>query len=465
MLSVRSFVIWLAVGTMTGIVTLCRFRLGRMKANEAILLPILMTYLSFVLTITVFQRDPSQQIRIEWMPFWSYRAILRGSIHILEEVFWNVVLFVPIGAILSVLFADKVPGNAELKWVCVTGFFLSAGIEVVQLITRRGLFEFDDIFHNTLGTCAGYFFCQVTWAQICRYEKTIVAATAVLICFVFLMAVLMDHKRTGGVRADDTSKYICFQVDKAAIDDDRLVLIGFAFSYAEGAFGDDVSIRLRPMHTGGMLEMAVEYGLERPEVNDYFLCDIDYTDTGFRATVPLKDMVEDEEYEIQVDDGTSTVIYDDVYITGLNIHYSPEGEFIPPAIEGTDLEAVVREGTLRGYRPDRFCWVYQYDGFLYWIADEGFEFESDGTTYIQYQLYTTQIEKLPQKRLENEWYWDNIGGLFEDYEITNEIDCGKYRVCKRKLPTEYAIKSIGTGYFTDHWIWIDCFRPLYDFER
>ena len=37
----------------------------------------------------------------------------------------------------------------------ITGSLLSLVIEVIQLISHRGLFEFDDIFHNTLGTVVG----------------------------------------------------------------------------------------------------------------------------------------------------------------------------------------------------------------------------------------------------------------------------------------------------------------------
>ena len=75
-----------------------------MRANAALLLPVLAAYLSFVLTITVFQRVPAQYYQYELIPFWSYRAVFKGSVWILEEIFWNIVLFIPIGAVLSVLF-------------------------------------------------------------------------------------------------------------------------------------------------------------------------------------------------------------------------------------------------------------------------------------------------------------------------------------------------------------------------
>ena len=124
------------------------------------------------------------------------------------------------------------------------------------------------------------------------------------------------------------------------------------------------------------------------------------------------------------------------------------------------MEEIVNKGYLRVYRPDRACYVYQYKGSLYWIADKEFAFEEDGTTYIQYHLWTTQIDKLPQKRLKNKWYWDNIGGNFEDYEIRDNF--GKYRVMRREIPLQYSITSIETGYYVDgEWKWKGFFRPIY----
>ena len=153
-----------------------------------------------------------------------------------------------------------------------------------------------------------------------------------------------------------------------------------------------------------------------------------------------------------------------VYITGKNIHYAKQNDYVIPAVAGTDLEEIVNKGFLRVYRPDYSCYVYQYKGYLYWIADTGFRFEDDGTTLIQYQLWTTQPERLPQKRLKNKWYWDNIGSYFEKYEITKGMNCGRYRVCRRKLPEEYSIKSIVTGYYKNgKWIWRNYFRPIYEF--
>lgn len=114
-------------------------------------LPLIAFYLSFVATITIVSRQPTLNAQYNYLLFWSYRAILGGEIYLIAQVFWNVVLFIPIGILLSLTLGTK------NKWVIKVGigFLLSLSIEIIQLFSHRGLFEFDDIIHNTLGTVIG----------------------------------------------------------------------------------------------------------------------------------------------------------------------------------------------------------------------------------------------------------------------------------------------------------------------
>ena len=107
-------------------------------------------------------------------------------------------------------------------------------------------------------------------------------------------------------------------------------------------------------------------------------------------------------------------------------------------------------------------YVYQYEGDLYWIADEEYGFV-DGDTTIQCQLSTTQVEKLPIYCLERGGDTDSIGFLFSNNEIVN-ANTGKYRVTKRNIPVEYSIVKIWTGNYIDGWKWLEYFRPRYEFE-
>lgn len=140
---------WMLLAAVTGIITYILYRCGRIKVSTVLLLPILVFYLLFVLTITVFERVSYQMPRYELELFWSYKRAFAGTTQLLWENFWNVVLFIPIGIMAAALLKKRL-------WLAILlGMLLSAGIEVTQLLTRRGLFEFDDIFHNTLGAVIG----------------------------------------------------------------------------------------------------------------------------------------------------------------------------------------------------------------------------------------------------------------------------------------------------------------------
>ena len=151
MITFRSACVWLINAYFAGVMGYLLFRNGRIKVVTFITMPILAFYLSFVAKITVFSRIPWYKPRYMLVPFWSYKAIAEGVDGIIPEVFWNVVLFIPIG-ILFMLFL-----TCKRKWVItiIIGFLLTTAIELIQLIFHRGYFEFDDIFHNTLGTVIG----------------------------------------------------------------------------------------------------------------------------------------------------------------------------------------------------------------------------------------------------------------------------------------------------------------------
>ena len=71
-----------------------------------------------------------------------------------EQILANVIMFLPVGMLIGLLW--KWRG----LWVAAG---LSVGIEILQLVTSRGLCEFDDVFHNMVGAIIG-----VGIAMICR---------------------------------------------------------------------------------------------------------------------------------------------------------------------------------------------------------------------------------------------------------------------------------------------------------
>lgn len=74
---------------------------------------------------------------------------MNGRIELLWENFWNVMLFIPIRCMVAGILKKH-------PWMgIIIGAVLSAVIEGYQLLAHRGLFEFDDIFHNTVGAVIG----------------------------------------------------------------------------------------------------------------------------------------------------------------------------------------------------------------------------------------------------------------------------------------------------------------------
>lgn len=60
----------------------------------------------------------------------------------------------------------------KLTWLAfVISIMLSCGIEVTQLLLHRGLFEFDDIIHNTFGAVAGIVLYLLVSALIKRVSR------------------------------------------------------------------------------------------------------------------------------------------------------------------------------------------------------------------------------------------------------------------------------------------------------
>lgn len=111
---------------------------------------LLMGYIFLVLCTTVFYREETFEKRYYIHPLWSYGVLYNK---LLAQIFMNILLFIPIG-----FFAGGVLKKKHIWNAFVFGFILSLFIEVTQLITTRGVFNVDDIIHNTLGCVIGFSF-------------------------------------------------------------------------------------------------------------------------------------------------------------------------------------------------------------------------------------------------------------------------------------------------------------------
>lgn len=69
-----------------------------------------------------------------------------------REIILNICMFIPIGFFAAGLFSTV---KKRILIAVLVGVFLSVLVEVLQLYLGRGLFEFDDIFNNAIGSAVG----------------------------------------------------------------------------------------------------------------------------------------------------------------------------------------------------------------------------------------------------------------------------------------------------------------------
>ena len=80
--------------------------------------------------------------------------ITTSSINGITELYLNIMLFIPMGYFLPYLFKWFRRDDIKLK-VTVASFLISLSLENIQLITKRGFYDIDDIVCNTLGGFLG----------------------------------------------------------------------------------------------------------------------------------------------------------------------------------------------------------------------------------------------------------------------------------------------------------------------
>ena len=127
-----------------GIVIL--FVINCKKAFRRISILLLIEYLFLIFSTTVFYRTVKVERAYDYSFLWSY-----SDPDLIVENIMNVVVFIPIGFLLGCVY------NNTKWWMALSvGGGISVIIEMLQLISKTGFSELDDVMHNTLGCLLGY---------------------------------------------------------------------------------------------------------------------------------------------------------------------------------------------------------------------------------------------------------------------------------------------------------------------
>lgn len=133
-------------------------REGKLELRQAVCFWVSFVYIYMVYLITIFSRSPRSEAEYMLTPFWSYAFIIQYENEaVLQENILNLLLFMPVGVLLQ----EALHTRKAVKWITLGALALSISIEVLQLLLKRGLFEWDDMFHNALGA---YVSCRIWYA-------------------------------------------------------------------------------------------------------------------------------------------------------------------------------------------------------------------------------------------------------------------------------------------------------------
>lgn len=122
----------------------------------------LVEYVFLIFCTTVIFRQYIENVGHNFNLFWSYEAIENGRKDLIAVNIMNVMVFVPIGALLGIVTSQrkKEKGGWKIGWALAltlgVGLCLSVSIEALQYFLKRGFSEFDDVFHNTMGCLIGF---------------------------------------------------------------------------------------------------------------------------------------------------------------------------------------------------------------------------------------------------------------------------------------------------------------------
>ena len=141
---------------------------GRKKGKTLSALLFLLVYYLLLLCSTVIFREARNTLHHGFDPFWHYKAFSQGKWLLLPEAVMNVLVFIPIGLALCSAFR-------RIRWwqTVVIGMALSVGIELLQLVFKRGCADIDDVIHNTLGCVIGYGFYWAVARRVYSATKLI----------------------------------------------------------------------------------------------------------------------------------------------------------------------------------------------------------------------------------------------------------------------------------------------------
>ncbi|KGR75148.1 VanZ family protein [Ureibacillus sinduriensis] len=154
-LPIASIAAVVIIGIMYLSYKLYRKRGGSKKASlsQFSALFLLLGWFVVVMVLTTFSRGAHFEGWVNLRLFSDYmNAWNQWSLSELQLIIFNMLMFAPLGFLLPLLGSR----TRRIVPIILVSLTVTLGIELFQLFTKRGIFELNDILHNTIGSIAGY---------------------------------------------------------------------------------------------------------------------------------------------------------------------------------------------------------------------------------------------------------------------------------------------------------------------
>ena len=378
-----------------------------MRSKKLYIWPIL--YLLCILYITILSRSPALFRTIKIIPLWSYFEFFNGYWSRGGSIALNIILFVPFGYLLA-----KEMGTG--KAVLATCLAVTVAIELIQYFSCYGYLDVDDIISDFMGSVIGYALYHWLDGNLKQFPIPVIALAAGVIGCVLV---------SGNTYAYETQ--FDFQIRNVVFDEKQLAFEGICDVYKRK--GLNYTIQLKS-DTGEYIAKTEKEGENFTALAELNGNDINEVVVVFDGHRPIS---------------TKTWINNGI------IEYVEPGTPEPDVLR-SDLCFIVKDGVLKEYNPDYDLYVYQYVDRLYWLIGESFD------ASIIYQLYTDEPDMLPEER--QKYGFDNRGfRIGSEKELTESMNCGKYRVFSDIIPKQYHISAVLIGMNKETAVlWKDWFR-------
>ncbi|MBB3151068.1 glycopeptide antibiotics resistance protein [Paenibacillus endophyticus] len=118
------------------------------------------TMMDYLLDFNLKDFKRSLTLSSNFVPFKtisSYAFHTSNQNIVIRNVVGNIILFIPFGFLLPVIAGRKL----NFVQLIISSFLLSLFLELIQLFSRIGSFDVDDLLLNTLGAILGFFTLNV----------------------------------------------------------------------------------------------------------------------------------------------------------------------------------------------------------------------------------------------------------------------------------------------------------------